>query len=337
MSNKNVTIKDGIINIPYNFNNEKYIVGIENKETNEIEVSKTIIPIKEAKPSYSLVITPKQYDISGSKVSPFFHVKKNKDGKYSFINSEVIYTVNFIVDDIQIPVSDYTIKTDWDKYNITQSIEPFEIKVSVNVSTTAIESGSTQHTILENSGSFDEEVNIFIDYNDIMFTTTLKTTFQKSYFETISLYDSIDITSRVNETKTMRNVITIDGYYNDNKVEKENLNVKFDLNGDDKFTTLASTMGYIDIVKEKNEWYLEHKELSASSYTGTPLCNYIVDNKGDIYEDGNLIVSGDTLYKKNNKNKIIDSSGNTYSGTTKIIDILQLITAETLYIMEQRK
>jgi hypothetical protein len=320
MSNKNVTIKDGIINIPYNFNNEKYIVGIENKETNEIKVSKTIIPIKEAKPSYSLVITPKQYDISGSKVSPFFHVKKNKDGKYSFINSEVIYTVNFIVDDIQIPVSDYTIKTDWDKYNITKSIEPFEIKVSVNDSTTAIESGSTQHTILENSGSFDEEVNIFIDYNDIMFTTTLKTTFQKSYFETISLYDSIDITSRVNETKTMRNVITIDGYYNDNKVEKENLNVKFDLNGDDKFTTLASTMGYIDIVKEKNEWYLEHKELSASSYTGTPLCNYIVDNKGDIYEDGNLIVSGDTLYKENNKNKIIDSSGNTYSGTTKIID-----------------
>jgi quinolinate synthase len=51
MSNKNVTIKDGIINIPYNFNNEKYIVGIENKETNEIKVSKTkrekaLLPLK---------------------------------------------------------------------------------------------------------------------------------------------------------------------------------------------------------------------------------------------------------------------------------------------------
>lgn len=319
MSNKNVTIKDGIINIPYNFNNEKYIVGIENKETNEIEVSKTIIPIKEAKPSYSLVITPKQYDISGSKVSPFFHVEKNKDGKYSFINSEVIYTVNFIVDDIQIPVSDYTIKTDWDKYNITKSIEPFEIKVSVNDSTTAIESGSTQYTILENSGSFDEEVNIFIDYNDIMFTTTLKTTFQKSYFETISLYDSIDIASRTDKTDIKRNVITIDGFYNDNKVDKENLTVNFDLDSNDNFTTLASTMGYIDIVKEKNEWYLEHEEMGKGDYTRkTPLHGYIVDNNHNILEDGKIIVSGDSLYK--NGNKIIDSYGAIYNGNTVLID-----------------
>lgn len=319
MFDKNVTIKDGIINIPYNFNNEKYIVGIEDKETNEIKVSKTIIPIKEAKPSYSLVITPKQYDISGSTVSPCFHTKKNVDGEYEMVNSEVIYTVKFIVDDIQIPVSDYIIKTDWDKYNITNSIEPFEIKVSINDSTTAIKSGSTQYTILENSGSFDEEVNIFIDYNDIMFTTTLKTTFQKSYFETISLYDSIDIMPRTDKTSKKRNVITIDGFYNDNKVNKDNLIVNFDLDSNDNFTTLASTMGYIDIVKGENEWFLEHEEMGKDYYTGnTPLHGYIVDKNHNIIEDGKIIVNGISLY--NNNNKIIDSYGAIYDGNTKLID-----------------
>ena len=311
-----IKIEDGKIKIPYNFNNEKYIVGIEDKKTNEIKVSKTIIPIKDAKPSYSLDITPKN---KGS-----FNLKKNKNGEYEYVNTQIVYNINFIVNDIDVPSADIEISTDWNaKYILNKNVNPFEFILELNEKNDAnknITTSSPQYDLLENNGNFVDEINIDIEYHDIIYRTKIKVTFQKSYFETISLYDSIDIPSRTTTTEVKKGVITIDGYYNDDKVNKEDLVLTLDTSNSG-FTSIASTMGYMDIVKEKNDWFLTHNEKSSNDYAKTPLYNYYVDNNYNIYEDGKMVVSGNTLYDKKNERKVLDSSGNTYfNNDVKMID-----------------
>lgn len=319
-TNSDFEITNGKIKLPYNFNDEKYIIGIERKSDNTLMAGKTIIPIRDSKPSYILEITPKTY--------PTFYFKKNGEC-YELVKNEVFFNVNFIMDEIPLTTSDYEINVDWnEKYAIDKTNLPKEVKLTLSGGYHKINSGDTHYDILEQNNKYSDRINLTLidNKNLLVYSTVLEIVFQKSYFETISKYDSIDISERnSSRTEKKKNVITIDGYYNDNKIDRNDLEVKF-YNEDEKdiFTPLVSTMKYANIVKGQNEFYLAHRELSKSRYKEIPLHDCIVGENNDIYRiiDGKniLLVSGKTLYDGDINNKIIDVSGNVYSGTTQLID-----------------
>lgn len=317
-NNSDFEITNGQIKLPYNFNDEKYIIGIERKSDNTLMAGKTIIPIRDSKPSYILEITPKTY--------PTFYFKKSDSGEcYELIKNEVFFNVNFIMDEIPLSTSDYEINVDWnEKYAITKTNLPKEVKLTLSETYHKINSGDTHYDILEQNNNYSDRINLTLidNKNLLVYNTVLEIVFQKSYFEIISKYDSIDISERDDFiTENKKNVITVDGYHNDNKIEKNDLELNFK-NGDDIFTSLISTMKYADIVKGQNEFYLAHKELSKSEYEETPLYNCVVKDN-NIYRKKNeeeiLLVSGNTLYDGVD-NKIIDSNGIIYSGTTILVD-----------------
>ena len=316
-NNSDFEITNGKIKLPYNFNDEKYIIGIERKSDNTLMAGKTIIPIRDSKPSYILEITPKTY--------PTFYFKKSESGEYyELVKNEVFFNVNFIMDEIPLSTSDYDINVDWnEKYAITKTNLPKEIKLTLSEKYHKINSGDTHYDILEQNNEYSDRINLTLidNKNLLVYSTVLEIVFQKSYFETISKYDSIDISERNSKREKKKNVITIDGYYNDNKIDRNDLELKFK-NENDIFTSLVSTMKYANIVKGQNEFYLTHGELSKSEYEKIPLHDCIVEND-NIYrkkdEEKILLVSGKTLYNGIN-NKIIDTSGSVYSGTTQLID-----------------
>ncbi len=316
-NNSDFEITNGKIKLPYNFNDEKYIIGIERKSDNTLMAGKTIIPIRDSKPSYILEITPKTY--------PTFYFKKSESEKcYELVKNEVFFNVNFIMDEIPLSTSDYDINVDWnEKYAITKTNLPKEVKLTLSEKYHKINSGDTHYDILEQNNEYSDRINLTLidNKNLLVYSTVLEIVFQKSYFETISKYDSIDISERNSSTEKKKNVITIDGYYNDNKIDRNDLELKFKT-GSDVFTSLVSTMKYANIVKGQNEFYLAHRELSKTKYKETPLHDCIVKNN-NIYrkKDGEeiLLVSDRTLYNGID-NKIIDTNGNVYSGTTQLID-----------------
>lgn len=325
-----VKIENGQIKLPYNFNDEKYVIGIERKKDNKLVAGKTFIPIRDSKPSYILEITPI--------TTPTFHFKKNGD-VYEIVKNEVHFNVNFIIDEILLPTSDYEINVDWDnKYTITNSSQPTEIILSLKNDFQIITKGSKQYEILENKGSFSDELNVTIINGGLVYNTVLNIIFQKSYFETISLYDSIDITQRDDNTDVKKNVITIDGYYNDNKVNKEKLNLMFNKSNNNTFTTVASTMGYINLEKNSNDWFLTHHELSETENNSTPLKHHyvIVDNNNrndELFISDRQVTSGSTLLLENEIR--CDISGTVYSGATAIINNSGVRFNNTIYVSPQ--
>ena len=317
-TNSDFEITNGKIKLPYNFNDEKYIIGIEKRSDNTLVAGKTIIPIKDSKPSYILEVTPK--------TTPTFHLTKSGEGVYKIIANKVYFNINFIVDEIPLTTSDCQFDIDWkDKYELKTTNLPNEIEIVLKENYTTITRESNYYEILENNGVFSDKINLNIIEKEtqIVYSTVLEIVFQKSYFETISKYDSIDIAQHSDKREIKKNVISIDGYYNDNKVNKEDLKIKLNTN-ESGFTSIASTMGYIGITKEKNEWYLTHKELSKTECENNPFYNWYVDSSKNIYcktdDGGKLIVNGNTLYDYDDKEKIFDSNGNVYDGTTKLID-----------------
>ena len=275
MSNNNYFI-DGKIKLPYNFEKEKYIIGIEKKSDNTLVGSKTILPIKDALPNNKIEITPIPSSIL------YFKYEENK---FNVVENELKYNINLFID--ETPVSMFELNDEdglvvgWsDKYFIEKT-GPRSFKLCLNDNYTSItDTNSVQYTELVNNGVFSESINIYIKYNDLYFKTKIDVLFSKSYFETTSLYDTIDVNSGVSE-----NVISIEGYYNGTKVSKDNLSLKLK-EENNSFAAIISTLGYASLKQNKNEWIL-YCENSDEVPTET---NYTVDGNGKIIAPNGDIV-----------------------------------------------
>lgn len=276
MSNNNYFI-DGKIKLPYNFEKEKYIIGIEKKSDNTLVGSKTILPIKDALPNNKIEITPI--------FSPTFHFAY-ENNKFNIIKNELYFNINLIIDEIPISLKELNdengLVVDWDeKYLIEKTNNPAEFKLSLKEDYTSIsDTKSVLYNELINNGVFSESINVYIKYNDLYFNTKLDILFSKSYFEVASLYDTIDINSGVSE-----NFITIDGYYNDTKVNKDDLSLTFKKNGENIFTNVISTLGFASLTKVKNEWVLhceDSEKISSENKYQVSTGGTIVFNKQKV-------------------------------------------------------
>ena len=276
MSNNNYFV-DGKIKLPYNFEKEKYIIGVEKKSDNTLVGTKTIVPIKDTPPNNKIEITPV--------FSPTFHFAY-ENNVFNIIKNELYFNINLIIDEIPVSLKELNdekgLVVDWDeKYLIEKTNNPAEFKLSLKEGYTSIsDTKSVLYNELINNRVFSESINVYIKHDDLYFNTKLDILFSKSYFEVTSLYDTIDINSGVSE-----NFITIDGYYNDTKVNKDDLSLKLKKNGENIFTNVISTLGFVSLTKVKNEWAL-HCEDSDKTPSAT---TYQVSTGGEIVFNGQKV------------------------------------------------